>query len=187
MSAQHRFLELIDVYWHLAYIEGAERRTRDTPGGDAARVLSELQALFAVQAIEPSPAPVQPETANLVEKHRIDSLGAKPKNPLASVPSHVVIESVVKAIYAQWADKPGLKPWAEGGNSTRQDEARVVACEALSASLQPQAEPLGWVTHDETPMLFPTRAEALEYCNDGEFPIPLYAGAAIDAAMKGTP
>jgi len=37
-------------------------------------------------------------------------------------------------------------------------------------------EPIGWATHHEEPMLFPTRKEALKYCDDDEKPIELYAG-----------
>lgn len=46
----------------------------------------------------------------------------------------------------------------------------------LSTAMQ---EIIGWATHHEPPMLFPTREEAMSYCDDDEEPIPLVA--AIDS------
>jgi len=34
---------------------------------------------------------------------------------------------------------------------------------------------ISWATHHDEPMLFPTRAEALQYCDEGEPPIALVA------------
>lgn len=39
---------------------------------------------------------------------------------------------------------------------------------------QPEPEILGWATHHDEPMLFPTRKEAVLYCEDDEEPRPLY-------------
>ena len=38
-----------------------------------------------------------------------------------------------------------------------------------------QLEPVGWATHHDEPMLFPTWREAAMHCDDGEEPIALYA------------
>jgi len=35
-------------------------------------------------------------------------------------------------------------------------------------------EPVAWMTHHEPPMIFPTRKEALLYCDEDEDPVPLY-------------
>ena len=60
MSSLTQFEYLLERYWELAYMEGKEGRTHDDEAGNAARVLSELRALFPA-AIELSPAPVQPQ------------------------------------------------------------------------------------------------------------------------------
>lgn len=39
---------------------------------------------------------------------------------------------------------------------------------------QAKAEAVAWMTHHDTPMLFPTREEAAQYCDDDEEPIPLF-------------
>jgi len=45
-----------------------------------------------------------------------------------------------------------------------------------NAASQPVGqEPVAWMTHHAEPMLFPTREEASDYCEDEESPIPLYA------------
>lgn len=41
------------------------------------------------------------------------------------------------------------------------------------------------MTHHDAPMLFPTREEALNYCDDGEHPIPLYTHSSPEAAQAG--
>lgn len=47
---------------------------------------------------------------------------------LASQPGCAVEgEAVAKAIYEQWADRPGYVAWVDGGNSLKQNEARVIA------------------------------------------------------------
>lgn len=38
-----------------------------------------------------------------------------------------------------------------------------------------KADIIGWATHHEPPMLFPTREEAVLHCDDDEEPIPLVA------------
>ena len=40
--------------------------------------------------------------------------------------------------------------------------------------VSPEPEILGWATHHDEPMLFPTRKEAILYCEDDEEPRPLY-------------
>lgn len=37
------------------------------------------------------------------------------------------LEPVARAIYDGWKDQQGWVPWVEGGNSTKQDEARRLA------------------------------------------------------------
>lgn len=48
-----KLMSLVDRYWDLAYAEGAEGRTHDTPAGDAARTRQaledELTRLFTPQ------------------------------------------------------------------------------------------------------------------------------------------
>ncbi|SPA24538.1 hypothetical protein CBM2637_A140074 [Cupriavidus taiwanensis] len=41
-----------------------------------------------------------------------------------------------------------------------------------------QAEPVAWMTHHDEPMIFPTRSEAEQHCDDDEQPIALYAAPA---------
>jgi len=58
----------------------------------------------------------------------------------------------------------------------------ILACKAAAAelrrlaALEQAAEPVGWMTESEDgkPMLWPTFAEALTYCDEDERPIPLY-------------
>ena len=51
----------------------------------------------------------------------------------------------------------------------------AVEIESLRAALaQPEQEPVAWMTHHEPPMIFPTRSEALLYCEEHEVPVPLY-------------
>lgn len=45
---------------------------------------------------------------------------------------------------------------------------------------------IGWATHHEEPMLFPTRKEAAEYCNDDEEPIPLVSALPPSGAGEKT-
>ena len=47
----------------------------------------------------------------------------------------------------------------------------------MLAALAAQGEPVAWMTEapDGTPMLWPTRTEACQYCDDDEHPTPLYA------------
>ncbi|WP_053091063.1 hypothetical protein [Stenotrophomonas maltophilia] len=42
------------------------------------------------------------------------------------------------------------------------------------AARQPVGEPVAWMTHHDEPMLFPTAAEAADYCEDDEQPVPLF-------------
>jgi hypothetical protein len=64
------------------------------------------------------------------------------------------------------------------------DFAPAGSGEAVAGS----GEVKGWATHHDEPMLFPTRDEAVAYCDDDEEPIPLYAGAApaVDAEALHT-
>jgi hypothetical protein len=48
-------------------------------------------------------------------------------------------EAVAKAIYEQWINNDGYKPWADRGNSLKQDEARDIARAALRTA-QPVAD-----------------------------------------------
>ncbi len=57
------------------------------------------------------------------------------------------------------------------------------AVAALAAS-QEKAEPVAWMTHHDEPMLFPTRTEAIAYCDEGEEPIPLYAAPVAAQASE---
>jgi hypothetical protein len=54
------------------------------------------------------------------------------------------------------------------------------------AALEQAAEPVGWMTESEDgkTMLWPTFAEALTYCDDGEQPIPLYTHPAPQSAQQ---
>lgn len=50
--------------------------------------------------------------------------------------------------------------------------------DAIAAWNRRQSGPvLGYATHHDEPMLFPTREEAQQYCDDDEEPIPLVAAS----------
>lgn len=46
------------------------------------------------------------------------------------------------------------------------------------AARQPVGEPVAWMTQHDEPMLFPTAAEAADYCEDDEQPVPLFRSPA---------
>lgn len=60
--------------------------------------------------------------------------------------------------------------------------AGVELCTRFLAAINAKAESVAWRTHHDEPMLFPTRAEAVDYCDDDEPPIPLYEHPAIEPA-----
>ena len=47
-----------------------------------------------------------------------------------------LVEAVAKAVYEQWADRPGYVPWVPGGNSHKQDDARRIARDALAFGVE---------------------------------------------------
>lgn len=55
-------------------------------------------------------------------------------------------------------------------------------CEAMKRMAGEGAEPIAWMTHHDEPMIFPTRSEAEQHCDDGEQPISLYAAPAPGAS-----
>ena len=63
-------------------------------------------------------------------------------------------------------------------------ELAAAALAAADAALAAQPEPVARMTEapDGTPMLWPTHAEACQYCDDGEHPMPLYAAPKEPAA-----
>jgi hypothetical protein len=71
------------------------------------------------------------------------------------------------------------------GNAEFERQADSCATAARAALSQPLPEApavsheppevVAWATHHEPPMLFPTRGEALQYCDDDEAPIALVA------------
>ena len=60
-------------------------------------------------------------------------------------------------------------PVVERGAGNLSDNAAPVA------PAERASEPAAWMTHHDEPMLFPSRAEAAQYCDDDERPIALYA------------
>lgn len=46
----------------------------------------------------------------------------------------LAIEAKAKAIYELWSEIPGFVPWADGGNSTMQNEARALARRAMEVA-----------------------------------------------------
>ncbi|MEQ1662147.1 MAG: hypothetical protein ABL877_05585 [Thiobacillus sp.] len=52
---------------------------------------------------------------------------------------------------------------------------------ALTAELEVLVKPAAWLTTDYNgnPMLWHTEAEAVKYCEDDEYPIPLYVAANV--------
>ena len=48
-----------------------------------------------------------------------------------------LVESVAKAIYAQWTVVQGYCPWVEHGNSIYQDAARKIARAAIAQEAKP--------------------------------------------------
>ncbi len=61
--------------------------------------------------------------------------------------------------------------------ATRDCRTILRALSALAAR-QPVGEPVAWMTHHDEPMLFPTAAEAADYCEDDEQPVPLFRSPA---------
>ncbi|MHC1665791.1 hypothetical protein ACODUI_11665 [Stenotrophomonas geniculata] len=57
-------------------------------------------------------------------------------------------------------------------------EAAVQTALAALAARQPVGEPVAWMTHHDEPMLLPTAAEAADYCEDDEQPVPLFRSPA---------
>lgn len=55
----------------------------------------------------------------------IGELDAWPYAPEESTDAEV--EQDARKIYESWSDQPGFVPWVDGGNSTKQDEARRIA------------------------------------------------------------
>lgn len=48
------------------------------------------------------------------------------------------IESLAKQVYQSWESQPGFVPWVDGGNSTKQDEARQIASRTFELALANQ-------------------------------------------------
>ena len=48
------------------------------------------------------------------------------------------IESLAQQIYQAWESLPGFKPWIDGGNSAKQDEARQIASRTFELALANQ-------------------------------------------------
>ena len=48
------------------------------------------------------------------------------------------IESLAKQVYQSWESQPGFIPWVDGGNSTKQDEARQIASRVFELALANQ-------------------------------------------------
>jgi hypothetical protein len=84
--------------------------------------------------------------------------------------------------------------WEYNGDKVQEAWAVWQACAKAFApagsgeAVAGSGEVKGWATHHDEPMLFPTRDEAVAYCDDDEEPIPLYAGAApaVDAEALHT-
>lgn len=51
-----------------------------------------------------------------------------------------MLEPLAKQIYDSWSTLPGFTPWAEGGNSPKQDEARAMARSMVSLAKFNQME-----------------------------------------------
>lgn len=50
------------------------------------------------------------------------------------------IESLAQQVYQSWESLPGFVPWVEGGNSTKQDEARQIASRTFELALANQVQ-----------------------------------------------
>lgn len=48
------------------------------------------------------------------------------------------IESLAQQVYQSWESQPGFVPWVDGGNSTKQDEARQIASRTFELALANQ-------------------------------------------------
>lgn len=48
------------------------------------------------------------------------------------------LESLAKQVYQSWESQPGFVPWVDGGNSTKQDEARQIASRVFELALANQ-------------------------------------------------
>ncbi len=53
-------------------------------------------------------------------------------------PIPAAIESLAQQIYQSWESQPGFVPWVDGGNSTKQDEARQIASRTFELALANQ-------------------------------------------------
>jgi hypothetical protein len=49
---------------------------------------------------------------------------------------------------------------------------------------QPEPEPVAWMTNHDEPLLFPTKNEASQYCNEDEEPQPLYTAPPQEPQIK---
>lgn len=49
-----------------------------------------------------------------------------------------LLESLAKQVYQSWESQPGFVPWVDGGNSTKQDEARQIASRTFELALANQ-------------------------------------------------
>ena len=75
---------------------------------------------------------------------------------------------------AEPASEPPLvapQAWQALADTANRTLERAERREARNAA----SEPAAWMTHHDEPMLFPSRAEAAQYCDDDESPIALYA------------
>ncbi|EML7990021.1 hypothetical protein D7Y24_13380 [Stenotrophomonas maltophilia] len=75
----------------------------------------------------------------------------------------------------EWVDR-NAETTEESGFHILEKEA-VEVMHGLPAR-QPVGEPVAWMTHHDEPMLFPTAAEAADYCEDDEQPVPLFRSPA---------
>ena len=120
---------------------------------ELARVWTKVEQIRAKQAAKPkfSPLPVAPAVS---EDHRpVAEVGENAafflrKRPdgsrwpagtklYAHPPAADKIEALAQAVYEQWKDAPGYKPWQAGGNSDKQEEARAIVRAALAGKDAP--------------------------------------------------
>ncbi|MEN5313385.1 hypothetical protein [Pseudomonas koreensis] len=102
-----------------------------------ARKVEQLEAFRAeVQAICESgkhrTIHTQAQMCGLLDGLRFEALKAKiDPQPEQDNTAALELEARAKTIYENWSEIPGFLPWADGGNSAMQNEARAQARRAM--------------------------------------------------------
>lgn len=105
--------------------------TAPSPAWEDLRTAANLVVMRAEQLRNGRPMP--PEIAAL--ERALEELAADGLVALSAAQTALAVEALARDIYDEWKAEPGFVPWVEGGNSHRQDEARMLARAALDDGL----------------------------------------------------